>query len=66
MTDLSYRRDLEDVLEELCEVMADLEDARDEIQEMTDGEAAAAADLKRVDEALRKLEEAAELLEEGE
>lgn len=66
MRNASYRRDWEDVLEELCAVMADMEDVRDEIAELGEENADAAEDLKRLDAALKCLDQAAAILEDTE
>ena len=60
----NYRADLAAIAEGLDELMADLEDIRDQAQEQLDaGENAARGDVRRIDEALRLLADAADLLE---
>lgn len=66
MRNASYRRDWEDVLEELCAVMADMEDVRDEIAEIGEENADAAEDVKRLDAAIKCLDQAASILEDDE
>lgn len=60
-----YRADLMDLCEALSELMADLEDVRDEAQEMLDDQEnpAVREDVRRMDEALRLLSQAADLME---
>ncbi len=60
-----YRADLADLAEGLNDLMADLEDIRDDVQEQADEKESVAmrADLARIDQALRLLAEAADLLE---
>ena len=60
-----YRADLADLAEGLNDLMADLEDIRDEVQdklEERDSEEMR-ADIGRMDEALRLLAQAADLLD---
>ena len=60
-----YRADLADLTEELNNLMADLEDIRDEVQdklEERDSEEMR-ADIGRMDEALKLLAQAADLLD---
>ena len=66
MRNASYRRDWEDVLEEICAVMADLEDVRDEIEELGEENAETAEDVRRLDAALKCLDQAASILEDDE
>ena len=60
-----YRADLADLAEGLNDLMADLEDIRDDVQEQADEKEneTRRADLARIDQALRLLAEAADLLE---
>ena len=60
-----YRADLADLAEGLNDLMADLEDIRDVVQEQADEKEneTMRADLARIDQALRLLAEAADLLE---
>ena len=60
-----YRADLADLAEGLNDLMADLEDIRDDVQEQADEKEneTMRADLARIDQALRLLAEAADLLE---
>ena len=60
-----YRMDLEDILGGLDDLMSDLEDIRDDAQDCLDENAdlSIRADLVRMDAALKKLSEAAEMLE---
>lgn len=60
-----YRLDLEDILGGLDDLMSDLEDIRDDAQDCLDENAdlSIRADLVRMDAALKKLSEAAEMLE---
>ena len=62
---MDYRADLLDFAEELDDLMADLEDIRDDVQEQADEKEneTMRADLARIDQALRLLAEAADLLE---
>ena len=63
-----YRAEVAGMAEELNELMADLEDIRDEVQDQADEEESAEkrADIERMDKALKLLSEAADLLENGE
>ncbi len=63
-----YRADLAELLEGLGGLMADLEDVRDEAQELLDQEEnpGVRADLVRMDRALALLSQAADALEEQE
>ena len=63
-----YRADLADLGEGLNDLMADLEDIRDEAQELLDEKEneAIRQDIERMDAALRKLSEAADLLDGNE
>ena len=60
-----YRADLADLAGGLNDLMADLEDIRDDVQEQADEKEneTMRADLARIDQALRLLAEAADLLE---
>lgn len=61
-----YRADMVDIAEGLNDLMADLEDIRDEAQELLDEieNADIRDDVRKMDEALKKLAEAADLLEQ--
>jgi phage-related protein len=61
------RADMADIAEGLGDLMADLENIRDEAQELLDEKenAETAADIRRMDEAIKKLSEAADLLEQS-
>ena len=61
----NYRKAMEQILEGLNDLMADLEDIRDDAQECLEESAglSARADIARIDEALRRLDEAAQWLE---
>ena len=61
-----YRADLADIAEGLNDLMADLEDVRDEAQDLPGAADSPAiqADVQRIDAALRLLMQAAETLEE--
>ena len=61
-----YRADMADIAEGLNNLMADLEDIRDEAQELLDEKENADIrdDVRKMDEALKKLSEAADLLEQ--
>ena len=61
-----YRADMADLAEGLNDLMADLEDVRDEAQELLDGKEndEIREDVRRMDEAIKKLSEAADLLEQ--
>ena len=63
-----YRGELADLAEGLNELMADLEDVRDEVQDQLDEQDSAEkrADIARMDKALKLLSEAADLLDDGE
>lgn len=63
-----YRADMADIAEGLNDLMADLEDIRDEAQELLDEKEneAIRQDIERMDAALRKLSEAADLLDGNE
>ena len=60
-----YRADLADHTEELNNLMADLEDIRDEVQDRLDEQdnETMRADIAKIDEALRLLAQAADLLD---
>ena len=60
-----YRADLADLAEGLNDLMADLEDIRDEVQDRLDEQenAEIRADVAKMDQALRLLSEAADLLD---
>ena len=60
-----YRADLADLAEGLNDLMADLEDIRDEVQDWVDEHEneEMRRDIARMDQALRLLSEAADLLE---
>ena len=60
-----YRQSMIDLLDDLNDLMADLEDIRDDVQEQADEKEneTMRADLARIDQALRLLAEAADLLE---
>ncbi len=61
-----YRADMADLAEGLNDLMADLEDIRDEAQEQLEGKEndTIREDIRRMDEAIKKLSEAADLLEQ--
>ncbi len=61
-----YRADMADIAEGLNDLMADLEDIRDEAQELLEEKENADIwdDVRKMDEALKKLSEAADLLEQ--
>lgn len=61
-----YRADMADIAEGLNDLMADLEDVRDEAQELLDEKENAdiRQDVRKMDEALKKLAEAADLQEQ--
>ena len=61
----NYRKAMEQILEGLNDLMADLEDIRDDAQECLEESAgpSARADIARIDEALKRLDEAAQWLE---
>ncbi len=60
-----YQADLADIAEGLNDLMADLEDIRDEAQEQADDQAKEdiLSDIRRIDEAIRLLSQAADLLD---
>ena len=60
-----YRADLADLTEELNNLMADLEDIRDEVQDRSDEQdnETMRTDIAKIDEALRLLAQAADLLD---
>ena len=60
-----YRADMADLAEGLNDLMADLEDVREDALEHLEGHDSdeVRADIRRMDEALKKLGEAADLLE---
>ncbi len=60
-----YRADLADLTEELNNLMADLEDIRDEVQDRLDEQdnETMRTDIAKIDEALRLLAQAADLLD---
>ena len=60
-----YRADLADLAEGLNDLMADLEDIRDDVQDRLDEQdnEAMRTDIAKIDEALRLLAQAAELLD---
>ncbi len=60
-----YRADLADLAEGLNDLMADLEDIRDEVQDRADEQEnpVLRADIARMDQALRLLSDAADLLD---
>lgn len=60
----AYKSALEEILEGIDDLMADLEDIRDEAQELLDENAhpSIKADVEKMDEALRILDQAAECL----
>ena len=60
-----YRADLADLTEELNNMMADLEDIRDEVQDRLDEQdnETMRTDIAKIDEALRLLAQAADLLD---
>ncbi|MBR3015607.1 MAG: hypothetical protein IKH57_00740 [Clostridia bacterium] len=62
------RAELAGLAEGLNELMADLEDIRDEVQDQVDEQDSAEkrADIERMDKALKLLSEAADLLDDGE
>lgn len=64
-TNYPYRSSLGEIAQGLNELMADLEDIRDEAQECLDETAAPTvlADIDRIDAALKTLDEAADLLD---
>ena len=61
-----YRADMADLAEGLNDLMADLEDIRDEAQELLDEKVndTIREDIRRMDEAIKKLSDAADLLEQ--
>lgn len=61
----TYRVSMAEFAEALNELMADLEDLRDDAQDCLDdtGEEAVREDVRRMDDALRLLSRAADLLE---
>ncbi len=63
--DFLYRRDMADLLDELNELMADLEDTREDAQACFEetADAGSREDAARLDAALRLLHDAADLLE---
>ncbi|MBR1586175.1 MAG: hypothetical protein IJ662_11585 [Clostridia bacterium] len=63
-----YRQAMKDLASDWNELLADLEDIRDEAQDCLDenGDEAVRRDVRRMDEALRLLIKAVELLDEGE
>ncbi|NLD82637.1 MAG: hypothetical protein GX637_00590 [Clostridiales bacterium] len=60
-----YRQSMIDLLDDLNDLMADLEDIRDEAQDCLEQthDPTAGQDVKRMDEALRLLNQAADLLD---
>ncbi len=60
-----YQADMADIAAGLNDLLADLEDIRDEAQEILDEKenAAVMEDIRRMDVAIQKLSEAADLLE---
>ena len=60
-----YRADMADLAEGLNDLMADLEDVREDALEHLEGHDSdeVRGDIRRMDEALKKLGEAADLLE---
>lgn len=63
--DFQYRLALSEAADELNEMMADLEDLRDEAQDCLDqtGDETVGQDVQRMDAALRLLGQAADLLD---
>ena len=61
----AYRTSLAEILEGINDLMADLEDIRDEAQDLLDenGSAPIKQDIKNMDEALRFLNQAADALD---
>ncbi|MBE5781911.1 MAG: hypothetical protein E7329_01185 [Clostridiales bacterium] len=61
----AYRKAMKEILEGLYELMADLEDVRDEAQETLDEKAdlSIRADVVKMDEVLKKLDEAAGIMD---
>ena len=61
----AYRKAMNEILEVLYELMADLEDIRDEAQEALEEKAdlSIRADVVKMDEALKKLDEAAGIMD---
>ena len=68
MSKNTYRKAMQEILEGLYELMADLEDIRDEAQECMDenGDAGIRQDIAKMDEAIQILMSAAEVLESSE
>ena len=67
MDQKNYRADLRDISQALSNLMADLEDVRDDVSdrmEETPADDSLRADRDRIDVALEKLVQAADLLEE--
>lgn len=66
--DFLYRKAMNELLEGLNDLMADLEDTRDEAQECLEQtkDAGTGRDVQRMDEALKLLSRAADLLENEE
>lgn len=66
MDQKNYRADLRDISQALSDLMADLEDVRDDVSdrmEETPADDSLRADRDRIDEVLEKLVQAADLLE---
>ncbi len=63
-----YRADMADLAEGLNDLLADLEDVRDEAQELLDekGNAEIQEDILKMDEAIKLLSQAADYLENDE
>ena len=63
-----YKADLTDLSASLNDFMADLEDVRDEAQELLDAhdDPAVRQDVRRMDEALKLLSQAADLMDPDE
>lgn len=61
----AYRKAMNEILEGLYELMADLEDIRDEAQEALEEKAdlSIRADVVKMDEVLKKLDEAAGIMD---
>ena len=67
MSQYAYRKAMQEILEGLYELMADLEDIRDEAQECLEDKAdlSVRADIVKMDAALQKLDEAAGALDDA-
>lgn len=65
--EFAYRKSLQEIAEGLADLMADLEDVRDDAQDCLEETAhpAVRRDVAQIDAALAKLNETADLLEEA-